>query len=58
MTEFLIHGKHFAASQGRGHFAVSEVIDLEGMYAAADKPQTIEGLLQEMVFSSSPPRSP
>lgn len=48
MAEFLMHGKHFAAGQGRGHFADVEVLDLKGMYAAAHKPQSVIELLNKV----------
>jgi hypothetical protein len=48
MPEFIMQGKHYAATQGRGHFADDEVLDLPGMYAAAHKPQRIEDLVNKV----------
>jgi hypothetical protein len=48
MSEFLLQGKHYAATQGRGHFADDEVLDLPGMYAAADNPQSITELVDKV----------
>jgi hypothetical protein len=48
MAEFIMQGKHYAATQGRGHFADDEVLDLPGMYAATHKPQRIEDLVNKV----------
>lgn len=44
MAEYLIQGKHFAVTQGAQHFADDEVLDSEGMYAAALRKQTVGSL--------------
>lgn len=48
MGEYLVQGKHFAATQGRGHFAGDEVLDLTGMYTAACTPQTVSEVLNKV----------
>lgn len=48
MGEFLAQGKHFAATQGKGHFAEDEVLDLNGMYATAVMPQTVSDILNKV----------
>lgn len=53
MAEFVMQGKHFAASEGLGHFADVEVIDLPGMYAAAYNPQTVHELLTKVRIPQS-----
>ena len=40
-----MQGKHFAVTQVAQHFANDEVLDLEGMYAAAHQKQTVGSLL-------------
>jgi hypothetical protein len=51
MPEFIMQGKHYAATQGRGHFADDEVLDLPGMYASAEKPQRIADLVNKVQIS-------
>ena len=48
MGEFLVQGKHFAATQGKGHFAEDEILDLNGMYATAVMPQTVSDILSKV----------
>jgi hypothetical protein len=50
MTEFAIQGRHFAASQERGHLADDEVLDPHGMYAAACKPTSIADIVTMVGF--------
>ena len=48
MGEYFVQGKHFAATQGRGHFADDEVLDLPGMYGPETKQQSIAELLSKV----------
>jgi hypothetical protein len=50
MPEFAMQGRHYAATQGRGHFADDEVLDLPGMYAAASKAPHIAELVTMVCF--------
>lgn len=48
MAEYLLQGKHYAATQGRDHFTVDDVFDLPGMYDAAHKPQSIKEVVTKV----------
>ena len=48
LPEYLMQGKHYASTQGRGHFADDEVLDLNGMYAAAHRPRSVKALLEKV----------
>lgn len=53
MAEYLMQGQHFAACQGKGHLADTEVLELKDQYGDAQKRQSVESLLKKVYTRSA-----